>query len=176
MFKLEAIWDKQAIAEHIMNSYNENMSLCYDLTTDPSRALGLKEAWSIQMIIYQYVHTLRKQYCKYYDTKQDVAFEDLKGIISHHIVGLVVECRALVKSHNFDIGKSHNQQATRPYNNDGKVDNIFLDSIVFSDVQSMESTLRFIKSNSTYLKMIYKEIATIVCMLYEGDRICTSDM
>ncbi len=173
MFKLESIWDKQKIVEHIMNSYNEDISLVFDIEdTQKDKALNIKQAWSIHMIIYQYIHTLRRCFCKYDDNMQTEAFNDLKDIISHNIVGLVNECKMLVKSIDFNKnGKAHNQTTTRPYNNSqtpNQPDNIILDNIGYSDLSSMLSTINFVKQNSTYLKKIYQEISTIVVMLYEG--------
>ena len=161
-FTLNSIWDKQVISEHIMKSYNEVINI--DESIQP---ISLKEAWAVQMVIYQYCHTLRNGYMKYFSEDKDVALEDVKEIISHNVIPLVNEIRMLVKTTKFnEVGKLHNQTTTRPYNNDGQVDNIVLDNIVYTDLTSMTNAIDFIKKNSTYLKMIYKELTTIIQMIY----------
>lgn len=162
MFKLESIWDKQKIAEHIMNSFNDIVSINPNIET-----ITLKDAWSVQMIIYQYVHTLRKCYCKYDDSDTEIAFDDLKDIISHNVVQLVNEVKMLVKTCELEkLGKSHNKTNTRPYNNDSDVDNTIIDNVSYTDINSLSILIEFVKNNSIYLKSIYKEISTIVIMIY----------
>lgn len=163
MFKLESIWDKQKITEHIMNSFNDIVSINPNIET-----ITLKDAWSVQMIIYQYVHTLRRCYCKYDDSDTEIAFDDLKDIISHNVVQLVNEVKMLVKTCELEkLGKSHNKTNTRPYNNDtSEVDNTIIDNVSYTDINSLSILIEFVKNNSIYLKSIYKEISTIVVMIY----------
>lgn len=159
MFKLKNIWDNTTIARHIIDSYNTAIPNNITKLTDNEGVL-------INNLIKQYTHTLQDLYVKF--DYEGTALIYVENIISHNIVQLVNEFKIQWDLINFkEIGKTHNQATTRPYT-DQDPNNVIIDNIAYTDINSIINVLEATKRNSKYLKAIYNELKTIVITMYEA--------
>ena len=159
MFKLKDIWDNTVIAKYIKDSYNSAIPNNINKLSDNDSNL-------INTLIKQYTHTLQNLYVKFYT--ENVALECVKDIISHNIIQLVNEFKIQWDLINIkEVGKSHNQTTTRPYTEQDP-NNVIIDNIAYTDINSIINVLEATKRNSKYLKAIYNELRTIIITIYEG--------
>lgn len=159
MFKLKDIWNNTTIANYIRDSYNSVIPNNINKLTDNDSNL-------INTLIRQYTHTLQNLYVKF--DSEDTALECVKDIISHNIIQLVNEFKIQWDLINVkEIGKTHNQTTTRPYT-DQEPNNVIIDNIAYTDINSIINVLEATKRNSKYLKAIYNELRTIVITMYEA--------
>ena len=159
MFKLKDIWDNTVIANYIKDNYNSVIPNNINKLSDNDSNL-------INTLIKQYTHTLQNLYVKFYT--ENVALECVKDIISHNIIQLVNEFKIQWDLINIkEVGKTHNQTTTRPYT-DQDPNNVIIDNIGYTDINSIINVLEATKRNSKYLKAIYNELKTITITIYEG--------
>lgn len=159
MFKLKDIWDNTVIANYIKDNYNSVIPNNINKLSDNDSNL-------INTLIKQYTHTLQNLYVKFYT--ENVALECVKDIISHNIIQLVNEFKIQWDLINIkEVGKTHNQTTTRPYT-DQDPNNVIIDNIGYTDINSIINVLEATKRNSKYLKSIYNELKTITITIYEG--------
>lgn len=158
MFKLKDIWDNTTIANYIKDSYNSVIPNNINKLSDNDSNL-------INNLIRQYTHTLQNLYVKFYT--ENVALECVKDIISHNIIQLVNEFKIQWDLINIkEVGKAHNQTTTRPYT-EHDPNNVIIDNIAYTDINSIINVLEATKRNSKYLKAIYNELKTITITIYE---------
>lgn len=161
MIKLNEIWipeNRTIIANAIKASFNE---------TKPKEIpeITIEEAVSIETLIFNFCHTLRKCYLIYQDP--NIAIEDLTETIIHKSLNLVNEYRSYKYTLDSDTkGKTHQQTTGNTFIQTNNVVGIIGDNISFNDLDNKDRALDIMLKQSKTIREIYKEIKTMVQTIY----------
>ena len=163
---LNDIWVDDEVVAVIQEAFNS------DVACEPSiNPMEELEARCINNIIKQFTHTLRYLPLKFYDEDMDYAKQLFFDVLTHNIVPLVIETRTKLKSIKLDeFGKLHRKVNFQPYNNTGDDANTTLqDKQMYSELEIASSLLYYLRKSCWVLKDIYKELKTMVQIVFEGE-------